>query len=316
MDDAEFEEAMSSLVAPDEETATDETAEETPAEETVEAAVEPDEEPEEVVEGETPAPQYGEEVEAYLSKYGGDIEKALAAAIQAQSKIGEQGQELGELRRMVQEIMDRPEPKAPQSPFVPEQIQEAIDANPGQVAQWAIQNENPHVYEAALSEWYDQDPKAATRFEITLNRELAKQEAQAQIAPEIESVREREKARAMNDAHRNLSTRYEDFQQVLETATEAETAGINRDLLSSVMNENPQAAMELVYRWVKSGRGQQAATQAAQVTEEKRQEKRAAAVVTADSSTEATAEPTVQERLEAFMLEPDAWNVQHGLTRE
>jgi hypothetical protein len=316
VDDAEFEAAMAAQMASDEETPIEETETEAPSEETPQAELEPDvvaelDEPEEVVE--TEAPQYGEEVSAYLSKYGGDVEKALAAAIQAQSKIGEQGQELGELRRMVQEIVDRPEPRAPVSPFITEQLQEAIDTNPSQVATWAIQNENPHVYEAALSEWYDQDPKAAIRFEISLNRELAKQEAQAQFAPEIESVREREKARALSDAHRTLADKYPDFQQVLESATSDEVAGIDRNLLATVLETNPAQAQEMIYRWVKGGRDQKVAEVQAQRTDEVRAEKRQAAVVTADASVESTTEPTVLEKLEAFMLEPDPWDVRSGL---
>ena len=76
-----------------------------------------------------------------------------------------------------------------------------------------------------------------------------------------------------------------------------------------------KAAMEMIYRWVKSGRGQKQAAQVAQRTAEVREEKRAANVVTAETTNESTAEPTTQERLAAFMLEPDPWDVQHGLTR-
>ncbi len=240
------------------------------------------------------------------------MEKALRAAVHAQAKIGEQGSEIGDLRRMVQEIADRPEPRAPASPYVPQDLQAAIEDNPAQVAQWAIQNEQPQAYEAALSEWYDTDPKAATRFEITLNREMARQEMQAQIAPELETVREREQARTMTEAHRALAARYEDFQQVLETATTDEVAGIDRNLLAAAQKENPSAAMEIVYRWVKSGRGQQQAAQTAQRTEAVRQEKREAAVVTAEN-TNTTAEPTTMDRLRDFMLSPDAHSVKHGL---
>ena len=321
MDQSEFDEALASKVAPsDEETAIKTTDTETPAEETVAEAVEPEDNLEVVEEEEddTPEvvsePQYGDEVQSFLSKYNGDIGKALEAAVHAQAKLGEQGQELGELRRMVEEVRDRPAPTVPTSPFVDERLQTAIDENPAQVAQWALQNENAHVYEAALSEWYDQDPKAATRFEITLNRELAKQEAQAAIAPEIESVRERDKQRVMVDAHRALSQKYPDFQQVLETATADEVAGIDRNLLATAMSENPMAAQELVYRWVKSERGQREAQQAAQQQEAVRQEKLGAAVVTTGAAV-STPEKTTLEKLADYMLAPDPHSVSHGLER-
>ncbi len=313
MDDAEFEAALAAQVASveEQETPTEETGPESPAEVTAEAEVEPEQD-----EGEDQIapPAYPDEVQSFLDKYDGDVDKALKAAVHAQSKIGEQGAEIGELRRMVQEISDRPEPKAPTSPYVPQDLQAAIEDNPGQVAQWALQNEQPQAYEAALTEWYDTDPKAASRFEITLNRELLKQELQSQIAPEIETVRERENARAMSDAHKSLASRYQDFQQVLETATTEETAGLDRNLLAAVMKDNPAAAMETVYRWVKSGRGQQEVAQSAQRTEEVRQQKRDAAVVTTEA-TNTTPEPTTMDRLKEFMLAPDPHSVSAGLKR-
>ena len=313
MDDAEFEAALAAQVASveEQETPTEETESEAPAEVTAEAEVEPEQDGEE---DQIAPPAYPDEVQSFLAKYDGDVEKALKAAVHAQSKIGEQGAEIGELRRMVQEIADRPEPKAPASPYVPQDLQAAIEDNPGQVAQWALQNEQPQAYEAALTEWYDTDPKAASRFEITLNRELLKQELQSQIAPEIETVRERENARAMSDAHKSLASRYQDFQQVLESATTEETAGLDRNLLAAVMKDNPAAAMETVYRWVKSGRGQQEVAQSAQRTEEVRQQKRDAAVVTTEA-TNTTPEPTTMDRLKEFMLAPDPHSVSAGLER-
>lgn len=317
MDDAEFAAAVeAALVASDEETPT-ETTEPEAAPESEETAAEVTDEPEAVEEiaEEPEAPQFGDEVNAYLSKYGGDVSKALEAAIAAQSKIGEQGQELGELRRMVQEIMDRPEPKAPTSPFMSEQVSEAIVENPSQVAQWALQTEQPHIYEAAIAEWYEQSPMQAGRFERALERELLKAELTNQISPTIEATQERERARSVTEAHRSLTQKYSDFAEVLQTATSDETAGLNRNLLAQLMEEDPQAAMETTYRWIKAERGSRAAEVQAQRTEEVREEKRQAAVVTAET-TNTTPEPTITDKLRASMLDPEPWSVRHGLTSE
>lgn len=306
MEQNEFEEALKAQVAaqPEEAVETPEVPDEPEAE--AQAA-------EEVVEEPSP---YPEDVQRFLQKYDGDISKALEAAVHSQRLIGEQGNELGELRRMVQDLHERQPEKPAPSPFVPEGVGDAIMDNPEQVAYWAIQNENPHVYEAAMAEWYDQDARAASRFERQLEREMLKQELRAEVQPEIENVRTQTAQRAVVDAHRSLSQKYPDFQQVLETATEQELAGIDRDLLSSLQETNPQAALEIAYRWVSSGRAGQQAQAAAERTEQGREEKRQAAVVTSGSNNTSDPEPTVMERLKASMLTPDPVSIHHNLVRE
>lgn len=331
MDDAEFEAALSDAVsqgAPELTGTPPEAAEAPEAPEVVEEAPAPEAEPEvqavEEPEADEPTSRanepedspYPEEVQAYLSKYGGDVAKALEAAIHAQAKIGEQGNEIGELRRMVQEIYERPEPEAPrpqQAPFLNDQVQAAIEENPAQVAAWAFQNEQHHIFEAAMNEWYEQEPRRATQFEMAVQREMTKREVREELAPTQQTVQEQAQARKTQEAHRALQAKYPDFQQVLETATADETAGIDRNLIAQLLQDNPQGALEYTYRWVKSERVQNQATQNAQRVEETREEKRKAAVVTAEE-THVTTEPTVQDKLAKFMLDPDPWSVSDSLT--
>lgn len=312
MDQNEFEEALKAQV-------TD------PEAETPEVDVEPEEvvaeeptaeAPEETAEETEPEVQYPEDVQKFLSKYGGDVNKALEAAVHAQALIGEQGNELGELRRMVQELHDREPEKPAPSPFIPDGVQEAILDNPQDVAVWAIQNENQQVYQAAMAEWYEQDAFNASRFERQLEREVLKQELRAEVQPDIENVRQQTAQRAVVDAHRSLSQKYPDFQETLSTATEAELAGIDRDLLSSLQQTNPAAALELAYRWVSSGRAGQKAAEAAARSEQDKEQKRQAAVVTSGSNGVADPEPSVMEKLAESMLTPEAHSVAHGLVRE
>lgn len=311
MDDAEFEQLFEAAAA---------SGEETPAEEVepeVTEAVVETETVEEVEEPEVEAPEtpsYPEPVQKYLEKYQGDIAKALEAAAHAASKIGEQGQELGELRQLVEQLANRPEPRAPQTPFIPEQVQNAILENPGSVAQWALQNENPTVYEAAVREWYDQEPMAASRFEMQNAIQGVASTLAEQIAPEIKTVRETQQSRQVADAHASLARRYPDFNEVLGSASADEVAGIDRNLLESAMQQNPESALEYVYRWVASGRSQRNAAEREQRTEQVREEKRQAHVVSAEQTVEQT-EPTAAERLKEFMLTPEAQSVSHGLTR-
>lgn len=311
MDDAEFEAALAAQVASPEETPAEEVEPEAVVEEAPEAIEEP---VVEAVEEHVVEDERLDALQAYLNKYGGDVEKAYEASAHAQRKIGEQGQELNELRQIVEEFVNRPEPRAPQSPFINDQIQEAIVNNPEMVARWAQENNNPAVYDAAMDEWFEQAPRAASRFEMQQAYTGLANTLAETIAPEINSVREQSKQRAVVDAHRSLKESYPDFQQVLETATEAEVAGIDRNLLAQVQEANPQAALEMVYRWVKAGRSEREAQERQARVEQTREEKRQAAVVTAEASVEQTA-PSTMEKLAASMLEPDPWSVRDGLTR-
>lgn len=308
----DFEAALNAQVASqselEPETAVDE---ETPTEDPA-----PGTEPE-TAEPETPepaSPEYPEDVARLLDKYDGDITKALKAAVEAQSTIGSLGNELGQLRKAVEQLEKPETAPSPAAPFLPQGVAEAIEANPSQVATWALQNDNKMAFEAAMTEWYDQDPREAGRFERTLERELLKQELTQQIQPEIESVRSQQQARQVADAHRELSQAYPDFTATLESATQDEVSGIDPNALQALQQTNPKAALELVYRWVAQGRQVKQQQVSAQRAEEVRQEKREAAVVTADSTTPATVDKTTMEKLMESMLSPEPQSVRHGLT--
>lgn len=312
--DEDFASYIESQVAPQEETPTEE--ETAPVvEETPQAAEEPEAPAVEETPEEPEGPQFNEDVQAYLSKYGGSVEKALEAALHAQAKLGEQGNELGELRRMVQELYERPEPTTPASPFVPPQVQEAILENPSAVVQWAEQNNQPQVFEAAMREWFEQDAWGASAYREQKLLEAVAGVVQQNVEPAITHVNERESARRLTEAYRTLTAKYPDFQQVLESATPDEVAEIPRDLLAKATQDNPQAALELMYRWVAMGRGQRAAQAQEQRTNEVREQKRQAAVVTQEETTMEAVPKTAVEMFKESLLEPDPWSVAHGLNR-
>lgn len=311
MDQNEFDGAFAALSTPetpDEPVADvepDEPADEPDAEDETADTDDTDDEPN------ADEPVLTDEAQAYLARYGGNTAEALKAAAHLTSKIGEQGYELSALRKEVDELRNRPEPR-PNQPFVPSDMQEAIEQAPDQVAVWAAQNENWQAYEAAMDEWFQQDAKAASRFERAMERQQVKQEVLGEVQPDMQAFRKQQQQRATADAHRVLSQQYPDFQQILETATEQELAGIDRAMLQQSQASNPQAAFELVYRWVRAGREQQAA-QKAERTEKGRKAKREAAVVTSDTAKD-DAPPSVMDRLRDQMLSPEPQSVLHGMT--
>ena len=313
MDDQEFAAALAAQVASSEETPAFEEPD-TPVEDTVEETPVETDEPEEAVEDPEPDPEPDLQ-HPLLEKYGGDVAKALAALEAAQSKIGEQGSELAEYRRMVEQLIVNQQPQ--QAPMLGG-FETQIDENPGQVAQWALQNNQPAVYEQAMEAWFEQSPRQAAKFESALQFEAMRAMQTEQIAPDLEAVRLMQQQQAVASATRSLTQKYPDFEEVVSTATPAELEGLDTDTVRQLYTQNPAQALELVYRWVAPTR--QAVTTAerqqadVQRADEARAAKKAATVVTG-ATTPSREEPTALDKLKEFMLTPDAHDVRNSLTQ-
>jgi hypothetical protein len=118
------------------------------------------------------APTGGEsddELQAYLAKYGGDQDKALRAALEAQKLIGRKQSEIDELKSSLEERFDQFEERlAPAAPNVDLQtIADRLVDRPDlipQVAQAAFQEGNRDILKVAMVAWGDHDPYAAEDF--------------------------------------------------------------------------------------------------------------------------------------------------------
>ena len=129
-------------------------------------------------------------VAAFLNKYGGDVDKALAGAVHLQRKAGEQSNELGDLRRMVDELSNLSQ--AIQSQNQPQQQQyvdqatvdwydqQVIDS-PAQALEWARQQQNPLLVQRGLSVWKDIDPYAAAVYTNRLENQAIQAQMQEQM---------------------------------------------------------------------------------------------------------------------------------------
>lgn len=134
----------------------------------------------EATEGEAPdSPEVSDEEEdAYVleiddpellelvdTKYGGDIVAALRGLREAQSLIGRQGNELGDLRSQVEQI-----PQLLQQMFAQQQAAQSVDwdelieEDPEQAVYMAAQMQNPGAMQQALSTWAQSDPFSAFMF--------------------------------------------------------------------------------------------------------------------------------------------------------
>jgi len=94
---------------------------------------------------------------AYLAKYGGDSAKALAAAVEAQSKIGEQAREIGELRSQ-QEQYEQYLTSLQQQPGPVSDWDSLIEESPAQAAEIAYRQGDQQRYNQVMQEWGDASP--------------------------------------------------------------------------------------------------------------------------------------------------------------
>ena len=81
------------------------------------------------------------------------VEEAAESFHNLEQLYGRQTQELGELRKQAGGNRQL------------QVSEEMIANNPQAVAQWAIENQDPLLYEQAMDYWYGDDPKNAGRFE-------------------------------------------------------------------------------------------------------------------------------------------------------
>jgi len=327
MSDADFAAALAAKVAaPDEGTTavaevteapeSTESTESTEATEATEAT--------ETTEGEQPRDEQGrfvaKERPEWLPPQFKSEEDFARSYGELQSVLGRQGQELGELRKIAEQISERtPQPQN----FG--QLQGALEENPEAVAYWAAQQGNEQMLEQALAAWNQRaldegdavSLRNAQRFERDIELAKLKYEFSQEVTPSIEQVQREAGVRALALARRELSAKYPDFDQVMESITESDVEGLDPQVIGQLQKTDPKAALETVYRWAVVGRSSTAAASEAHADEAEKeaalQRKREAAVATS-SSAPARGEKSAKEALKDFMLTPEPHSVHHGLT--
>lgn len=321
---SEFEDLLRSAVAPPE----GETPPEEPGETSFveEPLMETPPEPEpvsEVIEEESPerlrdetgkfVPSFKDPaIQQYVEKFGGDLSAALRSAVEAQSLIGRQGSELGDLRREVDQMR---EAISVPPPLDQESFQALIEEDPQQAVYAAAQRGDQYAFDSALASWYEVEPRAAARFERELELTRFRAEMQEAIRPIAEPVREQTMRQLAAQAKMDLERQYQDFGDILGSVTEEEVAGIDTQVMRELSAQNPKAALEVIYRWVKAGRSSREREDAERAREQAREEKKDA-YVASSSSRPAQETKDNLDKFKEFMLSPEPTSVIHGLTRE
>jgi hypothetical protein len=123
------------------------------------------------------------------TKYGGDMNKALAALKDSQSLIGRQGSELGDLRKQLDDlttlvqqgqIRSQPYPEWPDEFAEPHESAAAFRA----IAEEAFTREDADTFATAVNAWAAQDPAAAGTYRdlkvLQLTQSMSQQQAPVQ----------------------------------------------------------------------------------------------------------------------------------------
>jgi hypothetical protein len=165
-----------------------------------ETEVDPEAEPEEVDEDDDALVLEIDDpdVASFLAKYDNDPIAALKAATQAQSLIGRQGGELGEVRRELQELKEALASGA-LTPQAPVDWESEIDNNPAYAAQLAVHHQNVDALTAAIDAWKEVDPFNAGVFLTSLQMEMAQAalEPAQQPAPPADAALDAEVAKVV-----------------------------------------------------------------------------------------------------------------------
>lgn len=223
------------------------------------------------------------DVERFLAKYDGDIEKALKGAVEQSSLVGRLGQELGELRSKVEDL---PQPQAAAPPNLDDLIQE----RPQDVAMWALQQGNQQpVYEAAMESWFEQDPMRAARFEQELRMEMLRSEFDAKQQPFQQTLKQQAEQAAVGEFARQNPDVHLFADKIQEIAAQNPVLG---KLLGSDDPAEKVGALGVLYQLAKGTSVAAAPAQPDTLTDEARatalaqaaaqaeQDKAAAAVIT------------------------------------
>lgn len=260
---------------------------------------------------------------------------------EAQKLIGRQGQELGELRRMIEE--DRESRTAPYEAPVevaPGDLESRVEQYGGdRTMQWAITSA-PHLIDDVLDAWYDSDPAEARKFDRAYTRELARAEAAPPVAdtprldPALEQVAFREKLNTIWGEAKATNADFASFERGLAPALEdPNTPDEIKLMLTSGNLDHMRAGVKFLVPYAKIHAAQiapdDAATQAAVAaeaakrTEDAADAKRKTAIVSGSQRLSAageqpnTDELTSEQRIALFkerFKEQDTTDISAGLT--
>ncbi len=190
-------------------------------------------------------------VDAYVAKYGGDTQKALEAAIEAQSLIGRQGQELGAIRQELQTFREQFTPEATETDGWEnaEQAQTwaqemAYSDNWREGAQYALDKNDPSLYETIMEGAYQTDPRGATRFEMYQASQYQEKQLLDKIGPTIAPMVAASHSKQFTDQWNDLRNNFEDIDNL--SSQMMQIAQSRPDLVAALKNPSAESQRQVI----------------------------------------------------------------------
>lgn len=145
--------------------------------------------------------------------------------VELKGLLDRQAAELGELRQQVQTPAQQPA-QVPVTQETVDWLDEQSFQNPRETALWA-RHADPtgFLYQRALDNWYEADPRGAAQYELDTRTALAQDELVGTIAPMLQPLVEQMQQQQFNDAMASVAAEFPDFGEVapklLEVASES-----------------------------------------------------------------------------------------------
>ena len=296
-------------------------------------------------------PEVDPAVTALLEAHGGDANAALAALARerdnAQSLIGRQGQELGELRNAQARMEGQLEallagaasPAEPLTPVVTNETLEGLESMAEErgsraMMEWVIDN-RPDLIDHAIEVWHADDPLAAQRFAVKYDRNLesATQEPPQQAAPQsdpfIEGLRQEAIfTQSVDRARASLGIAEQEWPSIRDHVIPAfEDAGTSPLIKNAIVSDDEtqrhqgmEALLQLARNRAISAAGAEATAQASDTAAAAAAARKQAAQVVTGSLRPVERQPgeemTSEERVAAFhkrLLGTETTSVEEGL---
>lgn len=165
------------------------------------------------------------------------------------SFIGRQSNELGELRRQVEELARVQQQQQHQRPLDEDEFDEIMDENPAQAVAVAVQTQDGLRFQKALKTWYEVDPYSATEYRLQMERQQQQEMVQQQQAQSQEYIQSQQ----LNQAYTMVKAKHPDFAQYEQAMAEA--AKLAPHLLEPLKYGDPQSKERVIESLYLMGKG-------------------------------------------------------------
>lgn len=208
------------------------------------------------------------EPEPDTGKIAGEFESVdeLVAAYEQQkqrtaeldSLRGQQGSELAELRRLVEERLppDYDDPPGGYATEDADALSELVaEGRGGEAAAWVLQKQ-PQLYDRVIREWAELDPIGASRFDAQRMIDERHRMLAQEVAPVLEHTAQEKQTRDFYETWRTVNAKHEDFTQYADQINE--TLAQLPEVARSTLSPDPQVrerALESLYLVAKAQAG-------------------------------------------------------------